>query len=93
MGPPCRSANDWKHRLCDYFGAKAVYCDVFVMKIKHIQMHFMYKSQHAFQKQIMYTGSIVSEVILQHLEKPESFEWSHLLINLVKALDLRLFVI
>ena len=42
------------------FGAKAVYCDVFAMKIKNIQMHFMYKSQHAFQKQIMHIGSIVS---------------------------------
>ena len=42
------------------FGAKAVYFDVFMMKIKNIQMHFMYKSQHAFQKQVMHIGSIVS---------------------------------
>ena len=42
------------------FGAKAVYFDVFMMKIKNIQMHFMYNSQHAFQKQIMHIGSIVS---------------------------------
>ena len=39
------------------FGAKAVYFDVFMMKIKNIQMHFMYNSQHAFQKQIMHIGS------------------------------------
>ena len=59
-GPPVDPPMIGKTDFVAIFGAKAIYCDVFVMKIKNIQMHFMYKSQHAFQKQIMHIVSIVS---------------------------------